>query len=141
MKAPSEVVVRGAATGFKQTIEAGGVHLVADEPTELGGTNDGPTPYDYLLTALGSCTSMTVGLYARKHGFPLTDVTVRLKHERIHETDCEECAEHPRRIERITITLELAGALSDEQRARLREVAGRCPVHQTLTSKLDIRIQ
>jgi putative redox protein len=141
MKAPSEVVVRGAATGFKQTIEAGGVHLVADEPTELGGTNDGPTPYDYLLTALGSCTSMTVGLYARKHGWPLTDVTVRLKHERIHETDCEECAEHPRRIERITLTLELAGALSDEQRARLREVAGRCPVHQTLTSKLDIRIQ
>ncbi len=137
-----EVIVRGPATGFAQVIEVGGLRLSADEPAELGGTGTGPTPYDLLLAALGSCTSMTVGLYARRKGWPLTDVTVRLEHRRVHETDCEECAEHPRRLDRIDITLELGGALSDEQRTRLREIAERCPVHQTLTSStIDIRLQ
>jgi putative redox protein len=141
MKAPREVTVRGPATGFAQSIEVGDVQLVSDEPVELGGTDTGPTPYEYLLAALGSCTSMTVGLYARKKRWPLTDVVVRLAHERIHETDCEECADQPRWLERITLTLELVGPLTDEQRTRLHEIAARCPVHQTLTSNVQIRIQ
>src|SRR5690242_6501405 len=121
MGALREVIVRGPATGFVQTIEVAGTHLVADEPVALGGTDTGPTPYDYLLTALGSCTSMTVGLYARKKRWPLTEVTVRLSHERVHEKDCEECVDKPRSLERITLTLELMGPLTEEQRAKLRE--------------------
>lgn len=142
MGAPREVTVRGRASGFAQSVEAGATHFAVDEPAELGGTGSGPTPYDLLLGALGSCTSMTVGLYARRHGWPLEDVTVHLVHERVHESDCEDCVdEKPRWLERITVRLELTGPLSDEQRARLVEVAARCPVHKTLTSKIDIRTQ
>lgn len=141
MSALREVIVRGSAAGFAQQVEAGTTRLTVDEPVELGGTDTGPTPYEYLLAALGSCTSMTVGLYARRRGWPLTDVTVRLVHERVHETDCEECFDQPRWLERVTLTLELAGPLSDEQRARLREIAARCPVKKTLTSNIDIQIR
>ena len=141
MSAPREVVVRGAASGFAQVVEVEGLHLVADEPQELGGSGTGPTPYDLLLAALGTCTSMTVGLYARKQKWPLETVTVRLGHARTHETDCEECVDHPRSLDRITITLELAGPLSDEQKDKLRQIAARCPVHKTLTSKIAIDIR
>lgn len=138
MSTPREVIVRGAASGFAQAIEVDGLRLVADEPTAYGGTATGPTPYDLLLAALGSCTSMTVGLYARRKKWPLEDVTVRLSHERVHETDCENCVDHPESLDRINLTLELHGALSEEQRRRLNEVAARCPVHKTLTSKIHV---
>ena len=141
MSAPREVVVRGAARGFAQVVEVDGLHLVADEPQEFGGGGTGPTPYDLLLAALGTCTSMTVGLYAREHQLPLENVTVRLSHTRVHETDCQECVEHPRRLDRISLTLELTGALNDEQRERLRQIAARCPVHKTLTSNIAIEIR
>ena len=107
---------------------------------ELGGSGTGPTPYDLLLAALGSCTSMTVGLYARKHGWPLDDITVRLSHERVHQTDCAECVDHPRSLDKITVVLELGGALTGEQRDRLRQIAARCPVHKTLTSSIAIEV-
>jgi putative redox protein len=141
MSAPREVVVRGAASGFAQVVEVDGLHLIADEPREFGGSGTGPTPYDLLLAALGTCTSMTVGLYAREHELPLENVTVRLSHARVHETDCEECVEQPRLLDRITLTLELTGALDDAQRERLRQIAARCPVHKTLTSKISIEIR
>jgi uncharacterized OsmC-like protein len=138
MTAPREVIVRGAATGFAQTIEVDGARFVADEPTDVGGTNSGPTPYDLLLGALGSCTSMTIGFYARRKKWPLDDVTVRLSHARVHEADCERCDQHAERLDHISMTIDLHGALSEEQRAKLIEVAGRCPVHKTLTSKIQI---
>ena len=141
MSAPREVVVKGAATGFAQTVEVGGIHFDADEPTDCGGGGTGPTPYDLLLAALGTCTSMTVGFYARKRKWPLDDVTVRLTHERVHEIDCENCVDRPERLDRITLALELRGALSDEQRQHLTEIAARCPVHQTLTSKIQIKME
>ena|SRR6185503_2691645 len=139
---PREVIVRGSGAGFAQSIAVDGGHqLTADEPEELGGNGTGATPYDLLLAALGSCTSMTVGLYARRRGWPLEDVTVRLHHERVHETDCEDCFEHPRRIERINLSLELVGPLTDEQRDMLRQIAARCPVHKTLTASIAIQIR
>jgi len=141
MSAPREVVVRGSASGFAQSVEVEGLRFVADEPKALGGTGAGPTPYDLLLAALGSCTSMTLGLYARKHGWPLEEVTVRLTHERVHETDCAECVDHPRWLDRITVVLELTGALTTEQRDRLRQIAARCPVHKTLTSQVAIEVR
>jgi putative redox protein len=137
---PREVIVRGSAAGFTQSIEVDGLRFSADEPKELGGGGTGPTPYDLLLGALGACTSMTVGWYARRQKWPLDEVTVKLSHERVHEKDCEECADQPRRLDRIHIQLELAGALTDEQRDKLRQIAARCPVHKTLTSNISIEI-
>jgi putative redox protein len=138
---PREVIVRGSGAGFAQSVEVDGLRFATDEPKELGGGGTGPTPYDLLLAALGSCTSMTVGLYARREKWPLEDVTVRLHHERIHETDCEDCFEHPRRLDRITLSLELGGPLTDEQRDKLRQIAAHCPVHKTLTSNISIQIR
>jgi putative redox protein len=136
-----EVVVRGSAAGFAQTVEVAGFHFGADEPIEVGGGNNAPTPYDLLLAALGTCTSMTIGLYARKHGIPLDDVTIRLTQERVHETDCAECDDGDHYIHKIRLTIDLAGPmLTDEQRTRLRQIAARCPVHKTLTSKISIEV-
>src|SRR5688572_26827116 len=86
-----EVIVRGGANGFAQQILAGPHVLKGDEPIEAGGTDTGPTPYDFLLAALGTCTSMTVAMYARRKGWPLAGVTVSLRHSRIHAADCADC--------------------------------------------------
>jgi len=134
-----EVIVRGDASGFTQEIAAGRHRLVADEPVAVGGTNTGPTPYDLFLAALGSCTSMTLGIYARRKGWPLESVTVRLRHSRIHAEDCANCETKEGRLDRIDVSIELRGDLSEEQRMRLGEIAGKCPVHRTMTSEIDIQ--
>ncbi len=117
-------------------VKANGHDLVADEPTELGGAGTGPNPYDYLLTALGSCTAITVRMYADRKGWPLESVTVRVEHGRIHAKDCGECETTSGRIDRIGLELELEGALDAEQRERLREIADKCPVKRTLGSEV-----
>ena len=136
---PREVVVRGGAQAFVQEVEAGGHRLVADEPAAVGGTDRGPTPYDLLLAALGSCTSMTLGMYARRKGLPLESVTVRLRHSKIHAADCADCETREGLLDQIERDLELVGDLDDEQRARLLEIADKCPVHRTLSSRIAIR--
>ena len=113
--------------------------LVADEPLAAGGTDTGPGPYDYLLTALGSCTSMTVALYARKKQWPLESVRVTLRHSKVYAADCENCETKVGMLDRIERDLELVGPLDAEQRARLLEIADKCPVHRTLTSEIAIR--
>jgi putative redox protein len=113
--------------------------LAADEPIAAGGTDAGLNPYDFLLAGLGSCTSMTVALYARRKQWPLEAVTVRLRHGKIHAADCGDCETREGMIDRIELALELTGPLTEEQRSRLLEIAGRCPVHRTLTSEIDIR--
>jgi putative redox protein len=133
------VIVRGAATGFAQEIEAGRHRLVADEPVAADGTDTGPTPYDLLLAALGACTSMTVSMYARRKQWPLETVTVRLRHARIHAEDCAECETKEGMLDRIEREITLIGPLDAEQRGRLLEIANRCPVHRTLVSEIDIR--
>jgi uncharacterized OsmC-like protein len=134
----TSVVVHGSAAGFAQEIVVGPYHLTADEPVSAGGTNTGPSPYDFLLAALGACTSMTVGMYARRKGWPLEDVTVNLRHSRIHGTDCAECETKEGMLDRIERDIHFAGSLSDEQRSKLLEIANKCPVHRTLTSKINI---
>ena len=134
-----DVVVRGDARGFAQTISIGPHRLAADEPIAASGTDTGPNPYDLLLASLGSCTSMTVALYARRKQWPLEAVTVRLRHTKIHAADCTECETREGRIDRIDVDVELAGPLADDQKAKLLEIAGRCPVHRTLTSEVEIR--
>src|SRR5207245_11510471 len=118
---PREVVGRGGAAGFAQEVVVGAHRLAADEPTSAGGTDTGPNPYDLLLASLGSCTSMTVAPYPRRKGWPLEGVTVRLRHSRIHAVDCADCETRDGMIDRIERDIELAGALTDEQRARLLE--------------------
>jgi putative redox protein len=136
----SDVVVRGDARSFRQEILAGKHRLLADEPVSAGGGDAGPDPYDYLLTALGVCTSMTVGLYARRKQIPLENITVSLWHSRIYAQDCEECETKEGMLDRIDVELELAGDLTAEQHAKLMEIATKCPVHRTLTSEINIRL-
>ena len=136
---PPGVIVRGGSAGFAQEIEIGPHRLKGDEPVAFGGTDTGPSPYDFLLAALGTCTSMTISLYARRKGWPLENVTVSLHHSKIHAVDCAECETKVGRIDRIEREIQLTGALTNEQRAKLMEIADRCPVHQTLTSEINIR--
>lgn len=133
------LVVRGDASGFAQDITRGHHHLISDEPLGLGGTDTGPTPYDLLVAALGSCTSMTIGMYARRKEWPLERVTVRLSHRHVHAKDCEGAMTENGKIDLIERDIVLEGKLSDEQRERLLEIANRCPVHRTLTSETVIR--
>ena len=137
---PADVVVRGNATGFLQEVVSGSHHLRADEPVSVRGADAAPGPYDYLLIALGVCTSMTVGLYARRKQFPLENITVSLWHSRIHAQDCEECETKEGMLDRIDAQIELTGPLTAEQRAKLIEIAGKCPVHRTLKSEINIRL-
>lgn len=136
---PREVVVHGNAEGFTQEVSVGPHRLVVDEPEDVGGDDEGPTPYDLVLAALGSCTSITVTMYAQRKSWPLQGVTARLRHSRIHATDCAECETKEGRIDRIELDIEFAGPLSDEQRSKLLEIAKKCPVHRTLTSETNIR--
>jgi putative redox protein len=134
----NRVTVRTGAEGFFTEMFANGHPLVADEPLTYGGTDRGPTPYDYLLTALGACTSMTVQMYARRKKWPLESAVVRLSHEKIHAEDCRECESSNGRIDRFSRELELVGDLNDEQRQRLLEIAERCPVHKTLHGEIVV---
>jgi len=138
---PSDVVVRGNAREFLQEVVIGKHHLRADEPVSAGGADAAPGPYDYLLIALGVCTSMTVGLYARRKQMPLENINVSLWHSRIHARDCADCETKEGMLDRIDMEVELTGALSLEQHAKLMEIAGKCPVHRTLTSEINIRLQ
>jgi putative redox protein len=133
------VVVSGVGTGvFTTEIEAGRHALLADEPIEFGGEDTGPSPYDLLLASLGSCTVMTLRLYASRQGWPLDAVTVALTHDRIYAEDCADCATKEGRLSRITREITLGGDLTAEQRARLMRIAERCPVHRTLTAEIVI---
>jgi uncharacterized OsmC-like protein len=133
------VVVRGSAAGFAQEIHAGAHRLHADEPFSAGGTDTGPSPYELLLAALGACTSMTVAMYARRKAWPLEEVTVRLRHSKIHAIDCAECETKEGMLDRIERDIHFAGLLSEEQRSKLLEIANKCPVHRTLTSEINIK--
>jgi uncharacterized OsmC-like protein len=137
----ADVVVRGDARSFKQEVNVGKHHVIADEPVTAGGGDAGPDPYEYLLTSLGVCTSMTVGLYARRKKIPLETITVLLRHSRIYAKDCEECETKDGMLDRIDLELELTGPLSEEQHTKLLDIAGKCPVHRTLTSEINIRLR
>ncbi len=135
----NRVTVRTGSEGFFTELFVNGHPLVADEPLSYGGTNRGPTPYDYLLSALGSCTSMTVQMYARRKKWPLEAAVVRLTHSKIHATDCSHCEMEDGRIDQFVRELDLIGDLSQEQREKLLQIAERCPVHKTLHSEVEIK--
>jgi uncharacterized OsmC-like protein/alpha/beta superfamily hydrolase len=124
---------------FEQSIIVGLHRYLADEPVSVGGNGSGPSPYEYLLAALGACTSMTIRLYAELKKIPLAHVSVRLKHDKIHAADCEHCETKEGKIDRIDREVTLEGDLNAEQRVKLMEIADKCPVHRTLHSEIDIR--
>ena len=139
-EAEGVVVVRGGAQGFVQEVNAGRHHLVADEPVAAGGTDRGPGPYDLLMSALGSCMSMTIALYARTKKWPLETVTIRLTHSRVYAKDCRDCVvRDDTLLDRIDTAVQLSGPLTAEQEQKLMEVAHKCPVHRTLKSQIEIR--
>ena len=132
------VQVESTGRGFEQRIVAGPHALAADEPASVGGGDAGPNPYDLLLAALGACTSMTLGMYARRKGWQLEKVIVRLSQERIHAEDCRACESKAGMVDRIEREVEVVGPLSEEQRQRLLEIAEKCPVHRTLVGESEI---
>ena len=134
-----ETAARTHAGGFRTEVIAGGHALVADEPASVGGTGEGPSPYDLLSAALAACTSMTLKMYASHKKLDLDSATVRVRHGKVHAKDCEDCESAEGRIDQFERELSLAGALTDEQRKRMLEIADRCPVHRTLHSEVKVR--
>jgi len=135
---PGEVVVTETGEPYAQTMTDGRHVVVADEPGDVGGEDAGASPYGLLLMSLGACTSMTIRLYADRKDWPLTGITVRLKHFRGHIDDAKDFEDPAAFLDRIERVIELDGPLDEVQRARLMEVAGMCPVHRTLSHRTKI---
>lgn len=138
---PGTVRVEESGHGrYANDIVAGAHVLRADEPKSVGGDDSGPTPYGLLSAALGACTTMTIRMYAERKGWPLERVSASVAHEKIHAEDCEACETGKGKIDRFDRVLRIEGdALDAEQRARLLEIADRCPVHRTLHGEVEIR--
>jgi len=138
----SYVEVEESFTGrYTQTVRSGRHTFTADEPVSVGGDDIGPGPYDFLLTALGACTNMTLRIHAENRKLPLTRVRVRLGHRKIHAQDCLDCVTREGKVDEITSEIFLEGDLTEEQRQQLLEIAKRCPVHRTLTSEIKVRMR
>ena len=124
---------------YENVTRAGRHSFIADEPESVGGADAGPGPYEYLLMALGACTSMTLRMYAEMKKIPLARVRVRLSHRKVHAQDCADCVTKEGKVDEITREIILEGDLAPEQRERLLEIANKCPVHRTLTSEIKVR--
>lgn len=141
LRTENRVTVRTHSGAFRTDVVVRGHALVADEPAAVGGEDLGPTPYDLLAASLGTCTTMTLRMYADRKGWPLEEVQVRLRHARIHGEDEARCEDHEPRMDRLDREVTLRGPLDPEQRARLLEIADRCPVHRTLHAGVKVSTQ
>jgi putative redox protein len=131
------VIVRAGAS-LRNEIEAGPHRLIADEPVDAGGRDEGPTPYDFLSAGLGACTSMTMRVVANRENIPLEGVEIQVTNDRMYAKDCADCTSNTGYIHRFDVRIKLNGNLSEQQRDRLLSVARRCPVAKTLTSEIKI---
>ena len=135
----SAPVVLRSRGSFRTEVEAGPHHFVLDEPVDVGGGGEGPTPYDALAAALGGCTAMTLQFYAKREKLPLEGVDVTVRHDREHVRDCADCTSQQGFIHRFKVEIALHGdQLTDEQRQKLLTVAGRCPVAKTLQAEIKV---
>ena len=139
MAEPRSITVTIGTDHYHTEISAGNHELVADEPQSAGGTDHGPDPYALLLSALGACKAITVRMYADRKQWPLERLELTLTHERVHANDCEDCEHEDGLISVIECHVAPHGDLSDEQRARLLEIADKCPVHKTITGPNHVR--
>ena len=133
------VSVESASPDFLEKISSGRHTVQADEPVSAGGQDAGPTPYEFLLAALGACKAITLRMYAARKGWPLQGVQVNLSHAKVHADDCANCGSEDRLIDRIDVEIRFIGKLSDDQRRSLLAIAEKCPVHRTLSSPIQIR--
>jgi putative redox protein len=132
-------VICRSGQNYQVQINTGTHAFIADEPLDVGD-DAGPNPYDLLLSALGACSVMTIEMYAKRKNWPLESVEITLKTYKIYARDCVDCDSDPgSRVDVIERHISLTGNLSDEQRARLIEIADKCPIHRTLTSEVKIR--
>ena len=136
---PTNVFVESTSPAFLERIAAGRHSLQADEPCTAGGQDGGPSPYQFLLAALGSCKAITLRMYAARTSWPLTGVCVNLSLAKVHADDAAACASEDRLIDSVEVEIRLIGELSDEQRQRLLAIAEKCPVHRTLSSQVQIK--
>ena len=125
---------------FKTTLTAGKHELIADEPEHVEGGKDlGPDPYDYLLMGLGSCTLMTVKMYADRKDWPVEDIYLEMRHNKRHDEDCKNCEDPKSKIDVIEKELIVKGDLSQEQLDKLLDISKKCPVHRTLAGDISIK--
>ncbi len=136
---PQTITATIGAARYPTTIAAAGHALTADEPASAGGTDAGPDPYALLLASLGACTAITLRMYADRKKWPMDSADIELSHDRIHAKDCEDCESTEGMITIITRRITLRGNLDDQQRQRLLEIAGKCPVHKTLEAEIRVR--
>jgi uncharacterized OsmC-like protein/alpha/beta superfamily hydrolase len=134
-----ETVARTGREHYRTEISAAGHPLLADEPESYGGTDAGPTPFDYLSAGLGACTTMTLRMYADRKKWPLEGARARVRHRKVHVEECADCETESGKIDEFTREIELEGDLTEEQRQRLLEIADRCPVHRTLHAEIKVR--
>jgi putative redox protein len=139
MEMSRAVTVSSGPSGLRQTVSVGPHQLLSDEPKVAGGRDQGPDPYELLLAALGSCTNMTLRIYADRKRWPLQEVRAVLKHSKSYANDCADCEQPTAMLDRIERQITLIGELTEEQRQKLLEIANLCPVHRTLTSKIEIQ--
>ena len=136
---PGIIASGDTAKGFYNVVKARFHEFIVDEPLSYGGTDIGPTPYEYLGAALGSCTSMTLNGYARRKELDVSQVSVHVTHTRIHAEDCEACEKEDGKVDQFSREISITGNITDEQRQRMLEIADRCPVHKTLENEIQIK--
>ena len=140
MQETSKTIVSESGAGkYTLDILSGGHSLTADEPVVLGGDNKGPDPYGLLVSALGSCTVMTIRMYADMKKIPLTNTFVTLSHQKKYVEDCETCVDGKGKIDIIERNIRFEGELSDDEKNKLLKIADKCPVHRTLTTSVRIK--
>ena len=137
-----EALAHSDNTSFLTQLDIAGHAMVADEPVAVGGTDAGPSPYGLLSGALASCTAMTLHAYAKLKALPVTDIRVHVKHSKVHEVDCENCERDPNaKLDQLQRTIWIDGDLDEKARARMMQIADRCPVHRTLNAQVKIVTQ
>ena len=139
LKTDHQIVAQIGSEGFTTEIKAGIHSMLADEPKSIGGDNLGPTPYGYLLSALGSCTAMTMRMYADRKGWKIDHINVHLSHTKDHCEHCMDSEKPNARIDVINRKIEIVGDLTDDQRKRMMIIADKCPVHRTLHNTVGVR--
>lgn len=138
-KSPKKIVhIHHGKENYKTVMTAGNHELLSDEPVNLGGKASGPDPYDYLLMSLGSCTVITLKMYADRKKWPVEDIYVELRHFKSHAEDCKDCEKPDAKLDHIEKDIIVKGDLTDEQLDKLLEISEKCPVHRTLLDKMNI---
>ena len=134
-----QVVVQTGEKGYTTKVKAGKHFLLADEPVSVGGADLGPSPYNLLAAALGTCTAMTLRMYADRKKWPLESVNVHVSHSKVHKEDCEACEDNAAKLDLLERVIEVAGPLDEQQKIKLKEIANKCPVHRTLNSEIAVK--